>query len=203
MNNGPRAQIAFAFTMIPNLIVDVGATYSFFVTDPTNFILGLDEHGQLHLPVPQASPGEYQQPHRVAIITEYAFDALGLEGLKLRVGAEYTWGAYAQPRESVMTEYAPLTNIWVSPAYRVNQWLLIGSDLGLNIYGNELQSGRINKLGGTGYAFNLFGQFDIAANCYIRTGIAYSAGNTLGLSRMRPTEKDKVLTIPIVFHWGF
>ncbi|MDR0759404.1 MAG: hypothetical protein LBF74_04755 [Treponema sp.] len=203
---GPVVQGAFAFTMVPGLVVDIGGTWSFPVTDPTTWLPGINSDGNQNLPIPIAALGEYRQPHRAAFGAIYDFSGLGLsfiKGLSVKAGMEYSWGGYSEPKESFTTNTGAVTKIWFSPLYKITEILSAGADLGINIIGSEEISGRIAKLGGTRYGAGAYVQIDMAESCNIKAGVAYSGGMDQGSTRMSAKALDEVFTVPVAFTWEF
>ncbi|MDR3192282.1 MAG: hypothetical protein LBT87_04365 [Treponema sp.] len=197
-NSGPRAQAAFAFTMIPGLTVELGGTLSFLVEDPINLVPALNGDGEIVYYDPIVTAGKYMEPHRAALGARYDFPF----GLSLRGGGEINFGGYSHATGSGKVDTGSVTKIWFSPSYRINGAFLAGADLGLNILGDEMRFDRLNKRGGYRYGFGAFLRWDVITNCFLQAGIAWAGGEALGNDRVTPQILDSVFTIPVVFSFS-
>jgi hypothetical protein len=197
-NSGPRAQAAFTFTMIPGLTAEIGGTLSFLVKDPVNLVPALNGDGEIVYYDPIITEGEYMEPHRAALGAQYQFPF----GLTIRGGGEINFGGYSHATGSGRVDTGSVTKFWLSPSYRINDSFLAGIDLGINILGDEMRFGRLNKRGGYRYGFGSFLRWDIVADCYFQAGFAWGGGEALGNDRVTPQILDQVVTIPIIFHFG-
>ncbi|MDR1127995.1 MAG: hypothetical protein LBL20_01685 [Treponema sp.] len=199
-NSGPRAQAAFAFTMIPSLTAEVGGTFSFMVEDPVTIVPALNSNGEIVYYEPVITAGEYQEPHRVALGAQYDFNF----DLVLRGGVEYSFGGYSHATGSGRVDTGTVTKIWFSPSYTfLNGIFTTGADLGFNILGDEMRYERLNKRGGFRYGYGGFLRWNIITNCFIQAGVFYAAGEALGNDRVAARELDTGVSIPIIFHLGF
>jgi hypothetical protein len=199
-NTGPRLQAAFTFDspIVPRLLAEVGVTLSLPVTDPTALIPGLNADGQIPYEVPLETKGKFQEPHRVVLGGQYSFGDLAA-----RIGIEHNFGGYSQPLGSGKTEYASLTRIWISPSYSFTESLKLLADLGVNIWGNQIAYGRVDRRGGTRVGLGVFAQYTAFGNTFVRLGLVYSTGYTLGKTPVEAYKLDDLLSFPIQFHWEF
>ncbi|MDR1587617.1 MAG: hypothetical protein LBS57_09190 [Treponema sp.] len=204
-NTGPRLQAAFTFdsSLVPGLLAEVGGTLSLPVTDPTALIPGLNGDGQIPYDVPLETKGKFREPHRIAVGAQYGFGGLGLDGLAARIGVEHNFGGYSQPLGSTKTEYAPVTRIWFSPSYSFTESFKLLADLGVNISGNQIAYGRVDRRGGTRVGGGVFAQYTAFGSSFIRVGVVYSTGYTLGETPAEAYRLDDLLSFPIQFHWEF
>jgi hypothetical protein len=197
-NSGPRAQAAFTFTMIPGLTAEIGGTLSFLVEDPINLVPALNGDGEIVYYDPIITAGKYLEPHRAALGAQYEFPF----GLTVRGGGEVNFGGYSHATGSGRVDTGSVTKFWLSPSYKINETFLTGIDLGINILGDEMRFGRLNKRGGYRYGFGAFVRYDIVTNCYIQAGFGWASGEALGNDRVTPQILDQVITIPVIFHIG-
>jgi hypothetical protein len=207
-NTGPRFQAAFTFDspLVPGLIAELGGTMSLKISDPTTLIPGMNSDGQIPYEIPLETKGEFLEPHRIAAGVQYDFNSLGipvLNGLLLRLGGEYNFGGYSQPLGSGKTEYAPLTKIWFSPSYRFTNSFKVLADLGINVYGNQSAYGRISNKGGTRIGAGVYGQFTAFGNSFIRMGVVYSGGYSLGQTPVEAYHLDDLISFPVQLHLEF
>jgi hypothetical protein len=201
-NSGPRAQAAFAFTLIPGLTAEIGGTLSFLVEDPINLVPAMNGDGEIVYYDPIVTAGKYLEPHRAALGLEYKFgDAFGFD-LTLRGGGEVNFGGYSHATGSGKVNTGSVTKIWFSPSYKILSGLTVGADVGINILGDELRFERLSKRGGYRYGFGAFVRWDIVANCFIQGGFALGSGEALGNDRVNPAILDRVITIPVMVHYG-
>jgi hypothetical protein len=207
---GDRLQLAFTLepsgslpSFLHGLIAEAGGTYALPYTDPTALIPGLNGDGQIPYEIPLEAKGEFQGDHRIAGGVQYDFTRLGLKGLFARIGVEHSFGGYSQPQGSGKTEYAPQTRIWFSPSYSFTDNLKLLADLGVNISGNQIAYGRIDKRGGTRVGVGVFAQYTAFGSSFIRAGVVYSTGYTLGETPAEAYRLDDLLSFPIQFHWEF
>jgi hypothetical protein len=197
-NSGPRAQAAFTFTMIPRLTVETGGTLSFLVEDPVNQVPAMNGNGEIVYYDPIITAGKYMEPHRLGLGAQYDFPF----GLSLRGGGEVNFGGYSHATGSGRVDTGSVTKLWFSPSYRINDALLAGADVGINILGDEMRFDRLNKRGGYRYGFGAFLRWDVVTDCYIQAGFALAGGEALGNDRVTPQILDRVITIPVIFHLG-
>jgi hypothetical protein len=201
-NSGPRAQAAFAFTMIPGLTAEIGGTLSFLVEDPINLVPAMNGDGEIVYYDPIITAGKYLEPHRAALGVQYDFnDTLGF-ALTLRGGAEINFGGYSHATGSGKVDTGSVTKIWFSPSYKIGGALTVGADLGINILGDELRFDRLNKRGGYRFGYGAFARLDIAPKCFIQGGFALGTGEALGNDRVTPAILDRVITIPVMVQFG-
>jgi hypothetical protein len=198
-NNGPRLQLAFTYTGIPNLTAELGGTLSLEVVDPTVLVPALNTSGEIVYYEPRITAGRYLEPHRAAFGVEYAFDF----GLGLRLGGEHTFGGRSEPAGSGKTDIGSVTKIWFSPRYQIFGNLKAAADAGLEILGDENYYGRLNKKGGVRYGFGAYVQWDFISNCFVRAGVAYAGGESLGLDRASAKKLDTLITVPVFFTYKF
>ena len=202
-NNGPRLQLAFTYTGLPNLTVEAGGTISLLVSDPTVLVPALNSSGEIVYYEPRITKGNYLEPSRVALGAEYGLeDLLGLS-LSLRLGGEYSFGGYSEPTGSGRADFGPVAKIWFSPMYKLNEKFDVAADVGVEILGDENYYDRLNKKGGVRTGFGAYIQWNIISDCFIRLGFAYAGGEALGNDRSGSRKLDTLITVPLYFKLGF
>jgi len=204
-NLGPRLQAAFTFdsSLVPGLLAEIGGTLSLIVTDPISLVPGMNSDGQIPYEAPLQTLGEFREAHRVAGGVQYNFASLGLDGLLVRIGCEHNFGGYSKPQGSGQTDYASLTKMWFAPSFSFNDHLKILADVGINIYGNQKVYDRISNRGGTRVGFGLFGQYTAFGNSFLRIGVVYSGGYSLGETPVEAYKLDDLISFPIQLHLEF
>jgi hypothetical protein len=193
----PRFEAAFAFTAVPNLIIDLGGKYSLRLEDPKvparrNIYTG---GGRVPIPaLPANSVGEdsktgtveragtYQAPQQLSLGVRYEMKNLGPGTLFLQGRADSSfWGYYQEPGKNI-TRMGPQIKVSFWPSYRIDNFTF-QVETTVVYDGDWTKYGQTVYKGGLGYSFGAFVSKSISGGCSILIGLACSGGEGLVLPK--------------------
>ncbi len=180
-------ELAFAFTMIENLTLDLGfglplrLTAKDGVTADTEAIKGIS----------------YQKPYELSLGASYK---IGAFTLPLRVDMTFAGAKKVENDASLSRIEGFGMRFYMFPSYTLNNIIAFTLSGGVNFMGDtEDGNGNAKLYGGIVYGFGAYTTITFASKCSIRAGLAYSAGDKILRANKNGTAVDSVFSIPILF----
>jgi hypothetical protein len=185
----PRFEAAFAFTAIPNLIIDLGGKYVLLLEDP-----------MIPTTVPitawtgastKKQAGTYQAPQQLSLGVRYEMKNIGLGTLFLQGRADTRfWGYYQEPGKNI-TRMGPEIKASLWPSYRIGNFTF-QLETTMVYAGDWTKYGQTVYKGGFGYSFGAFAQQNFGSGCSILAGVACSGGEGIVLPASSSSGTGKV-----------
>jgi hypothetical protein len=194
----PRFEAAFAFTAVPNLIIDLGGKYSLLLEDPKVPARRNNYTGDGRIPIPALpanSAGEdsrtgtveragtYQAPQHLSLGIRYEMKNIGPGTLILQGRADTAfWGYYQEPGKNIVVMGPELkASFW--PSYRIDTFTFqVETTVVYAGDWTKKYGGTVYK-GGFGYSFGAFVQKNFGSGCSLLIGVACSAGEGIVLPK--------------------
>jgi hypothetical protein len=173
----PRFEAAFAFTAIPNLIIDLGGKYVLLLEDPMIPVSGTVPITALTggAASTRKQAGTYQAPQQVSLGVRYEMKNIGPGTLLLQGRADTKfWGYYQEPGKNI-TRMGPEIKASLWPSYRIDNFTF-QLETTMVYAGDWTNYGRTVYKGGFGYSFGAFAQQSFGGGCSILAGVACSGG---------------------------
>lgn len=183
----PRFEAAFAFTAVPNLIIDLGGKYFFRLEDP--MVPVSRNNGSGTIPIKALSGGSagtvekrgtFQAPQQVSVGVRYEMKNIGPGTLLLQGRADTKfWGYYQEPGKNI-TRLGPEIKASLWPSYRIDSYTF-QLETTMVYAGDWTKYGKTVYQGGFGYSFGAFAQKNVGSGCSILVGLACSGGEGIVL----------------------
>jgi hypothetical protein len=193
----PRFEAAFAFTAVPNLIIDLGGKYSLRLEDPMVPARRNTGTGNGVIPIPALpaaatepnaltgtveKPGTFQAPQQLSLGIRYEMKNTGPGTLILQGrGDAKFWGYYQEPDKNI-TRMGPEIKASLWPSYRI-ETLTFQVETTMVYAGDWTKYGQTVYKGGFGYSFGAFVQKNFGSGCSLLIGAACSGGEGIVLPR--------------------
>jgi hypothetical protein len=195
-----KFELAFAYTGIEGLTLDVGGGFSLPFED-------------VH-----PAPANIFVPNTVVVDGKYAPGATAGLGLKYVTGpltANFILGGtFLQSWEyqGAKFEFGFRLRPYVAVQYKIDDTFTAQAEGGIDFYGDSKYDfgggATFTRKGGVNYGFGLGLQTTLAPSCTIRTGLTYAGGEVYGTTLLSGTTIDPVkligaFSIPVVFSVSF
>jgi len=210
----PRFEAAFLLNGIQNLTVDIGGKVPLPVkgndVQQWNYVDPATGDQVYMWQDPYVNdPSTWQNPYQVSVGAKYFM--LDNNALTLWARVDGKFGGTYDPGTtgSKVVNFGPEINLHINPSYNLGI-CIVGLDLGFGWYGETKSDGKVygkndalkidGYNGGVRFGAGLYGQknFNAAGSCYIRGGLAYSAG-----TKVNGIQEDAVFSIPINMGYTF